>query len=81
MSKSVEPTRGHSTVPVIRSFTRPAGVAETVGAVPVVAQEALGRGAVVVEAEARAVQPLMREGSLGQNRHGSREASVSLLPL
>ena len=48
------------------------GVAEMVEAVPVVEQEALGRGAVVVEAEARVAQPMIRERSLGRYRHGSR---------
>jgi hypothetical protein len=57
--------------PVTRSITRRAGVAEMVEAVPVVEQEALGRGAVVVEAEARVAQPMIRKGSLGQYRHRS----------
>jgi hypothetical protein len=46
-------------------------VAEMVEAVSVVEQEALGRGAVVVEAEARVAQPMIRKGSLGQYRHRS----------
>ena len=58
--------------PVTYSITRRAGVAEMVEAVPVVEREALGRGVVVVEAEARAAQPMIREGSLCQHRHGSR---------
>jgi hypothetical protein len=49
-----------------------AGVEEMVEAAPVVEREALGRGAVVVEVEARVVQPMIRERSLCQNRHGSR---------
>jgi hypothetical protein len=49
-----------------------AGVAEMAEAVPVVEREALGRGAVVVEAEARVAQPMIRERSLCQHRHGSR---------
>ena len=50
-----------------------------VEAVPVVEQEALGRGTVVVEAEARVAQPMIRERSLCQHRHGSRSLWVSLL--
>jgi len=58
--------------PVTCSITRRVGVAEMVEVVPVVEQEALGRGAVVVEAEARVAQPMIREGSWCQNRHRSR---------
>ena len=65
--------------PVTYSITRRAGVAEMVEAVRVVEQEALGRGAVVVEAEARAAQPMICEGSWCQNRHGSRSPWVFLL--
>jgi hypothetical protein len=65
--------------PVTRSITTRVGVEEMVEAVPVVEREALGRGAVVVEAEARVAQPMIREGSLCQNRHGSRQPWVSLL--
>ena len=50
-----------------------------VEAVPAVEQEALGRGAVVVEVEARVVQPMIRERSLCQHRHGSRSPWVTLL--
>jgi hypothetical protein len=49
-----------------------AAVAEMVEAVPVVEREALSRGAVVVAVETMVVQPMIREGSLCQNRHGSR---------
>jgi hypothetical protein len=52
--------------PFTRSITMRAGVA-------------LGRGAVVVEAEARVAQPVIREGALCQNRHGSRQPWVPLL--
>ena len=65
--------------PFPRSITRRAGVAEMVEAVPVVEREALGRGAVVVEAEARVAQPMIREGSLCQHRHRSCLPRVSLL--
>jgi hypothetical protein len=56
-----------------------AGVEERVEAVPVVEREALGRGAVVVEAEARVAQPVIRERSLGQYRHRSCTPWVNLL--
>jgi hypothetical protein len=59
----------------------PAGVAEMVEAVPGVEREALGQAAVVVEAEVRVAQPMIGEGFLRQNRHGSRESWVSLRPL
>jgi len=54
-----------------------------VEAVRVVEQEALGRGAVVVEAEARVVQPMIRamirDGAWCQHRHRSCSPRVSLL--
>ena len=62
------PSLGTRFIPVHASR---AGVEEMVEAVPVVEQEALGRGAVVVEAEARVAQPMIRERSLGQYRHRS----------
>jgi hypothetical protein len=68
-----------TSLPVTGSITRRAGVAEMVEAVPVVEQEALGRGAVVLEAEARVAQPMIREASWCQTRHGSRSPWVSLL--
>jgi hypothetical protein len=64
---------------VTRSITTRVGVAEMVEVVPVVEREALGRGAVVVEAEARVAQPEIREGSLGQYRYRSCLPWVNLL--
>ena len=58
---------------------------ETTEAVPVVGVEALGLGAVVpaaqvvVEAEARVAQPMIRERALGQYRHRSCSPWVNLL--
>ena len=65
--------------PVTRSITTRVGVADMVEAVPVVEREALGREAVVVEVEARVAQPMIRERSWCQHRHGSRSPWVSLL--
>jgi hypothetical protein len=70
--------------PFARSIKMRAGVEEMVEAVPALAleaveREAVGREVVVVEAEAKAAQPMHREWSVCQCRYGSCLPYISLL--